>query len=267
MQPVVKTLVFVWSQKLSNVNVTQTEYRFGIGDMLRGTVGALRYCEERGYECIIDISLHPLSQLLSHKQHKFSSLIQENKDNIKYLSQLTAVKEIDAEFEGKDVIYFFSNFHLDVLDTPASDWIKERIREILTPNEYLESYISAIKLTIPRPYGIVHFRLGDDCLVLQKDSVDYEKYLDAIKMANCSNMILMSDSVRLKELSKSYIFSLDGPITHVGGETEYELLKHTMAEFFLIRESVVIFTYSVYFWTSGFVKFINYIYDVPLTNM
>lgn len=266
-----KTVIFVWTQKLCNVNVTNTQYIFGIGDMLRGTVGALRYCEKRGYECIIDISLHPLSQLLLHKRHRFSDLIQSNKNNIKYMSQLTAVKEIDAEIQGKDLIYFFSNFHLNVLDTPASESIKKRVRELLTPNEYLESYISTLKSTIPfNQFGILHFRVGDDCLILQKDNDQYSNYLNIIKSANPDNQrrfVLMSDSAKLKELAKSFVFSLDGPVTHIGADTDIERLKHTFAEFFILRDSLIIFTHSAYFWTSGFVKFINYIYNVPLTNI
>jgi hypothetical protein len=123
---------------------------------------------------------------------------------------------------------------------------------------------------VPKPYAIIHFRVGDDCLLRQKDHDQYLNYLSVIKSADPADkkmrFILMSDSAKLKELSKDFIFTLDGPITHIGCDTDVESLKHTVAEFFILRGAIGIFTHSVYFWTSGFVKLINYIYDIPLTN-
>jgi hypothetical protein len=255
----------VWTHKFCNLNVTPTYGTFGLGDMLRGTIGALRYCEQRGYECIVDISLHPLSQLLLHKPHRFSQIIQDNKDNIKFLWNNNIINDLDSEFEEKDLIYFFSNFGLNIFDIPASETIKDRVRQLLTPNEYLASYLTQISTTIPRPFGVLHFRLGDRCVVLDED-ISYSEYIDFIKKSDPTNMILMSDSAKLKELAKD-IFSLEGPPAHVGFHTDAERLKHTMAEFFLLRESSVIFTYSIYGWTSGFVKLINYIYGVHLAKI
>lgn len=257
-----KTLVFVWTHEFCNLNLTPPEGTFGIGDIIRGTVGALRYCEERGYECVIDISLHPLSQLLVHKPHQYSQLIQDNKDNIKFLGLVNIIKEIDAEFDGKELIYFFSNFGLDIMQKPASEFIKERIRNILIPNEYLASYIASIQ--IPRPFGVIHFRLGDKHLILGGDNYGYEKYMNAIHSIDTTNMILMSDSTTLKELAKNTILSLNGETAHTGIHKDSEKLKHTLAEFMILREASIILTYSVYNWTSGFVKMVSYIYDIQL---
>jgi hypothetical protein len=77
----------------------------------------------------------------------------------------------------------------------------------------------------------------------------------------------MTDSVRLKELSKDILFNLDGPVAHIGYHKDTEALKHTLAEFFILRKSHVILTHSTYFWISGFVKMINYIYDVQLIKI
>jgi hypothetical protein len=265
-----KTLIFVWTQNFYN-DVDKTKF-CGFGDMLRGTVGALRYCEERDYECIIDITLHPVSQFFSHKPHRFSQLIQDNKNNIKLISQYSTVKDIDAEFEGKDLIFFFSNFDGDCLEKPASQSIKERVRCILTPNEYLESYISTIKqkITCSR-FAVLHFRVGDHCFMIKEHNNEYSKYLALIQSINIIDnrvkLLLMSDSAKLKVLSKDIIFSLDGPTGHIGFETDIERLKHTIAEFFILQEACFIFTHSVYPWTSGFVKIINYIYDVHLLDI
>jgi len=260
-----KTVVFVWSQKFCNLNLTPPEGTFGLGDMLRGTVGALRYCADRGYECIIDISLHPIAQLLIHKPHRYSKVIQDNENNIKFLGLTDTIREIDAEFEGKDLIYFFSNFGLNIMDTPANQYIKQKIHEILTPTEYLASYIASIK--IPRTFGILHFRVGDKCVVLEEDIDGYDKYINFIKSVDTSNMILMSDSSTLKQLTKDIIFSLEGPTAHIGFHKDAELLKHTLAEFMILQQANIIITHSVYGWPSGFVKLISYIYDIKLIQI
>lgn len=265
-----KTLIFVWTQKFCNLNVTQTENRYGLGDMLRGTIGALRYCEERGYEFILDMSLHPLSQLFLHKPHRFSNLIQNNKDTIKFIPCGYTLNYIDLEFEGKDLVYFFSNFNLDTYDIPASPYIKERIRDILTPNEMFESYLTELRSKLPRPLYVLHFRLGDECLLLEKNP-NMQGYIDFIKGVKDSNpnfnFTLMSDSSKLKELTKDIVLTLEGSPVHVGSDTTLELLKYTVGEFMILREAQMIYTYSVYFWISGFVKLINYIYDVQIQNL
>ena len=260
-----KTIVFVWTQEYCNVE-KPTLLRHGLGDLIRGTVGILRYCEKRGYECIIDISLHPLSQLLLVTPHKYSQFIQENKDTVKVLSQYEAVKEIDKELEDKDFAYFFTPFDLPEFDIPATPIIKQRIREILTPNEILSSYINSMKI----PYSefiAFHLRLGDSEIILNQQTADYSMYLSFIQSIPKGNYILFSDSNYLKELAKPYIYTIDSKVAHTGFHTQIEDLKNTMFEFFLLTRANRIHTFNIYFWVSGFVKIINFIYDIPLVNI
>lgn len=263
-----KTIVFVWTQEYCNFTITDTTGRHGLGDLLRGTVGILRYCEKRGYECIIDISLHPISKLLLHKPHRYSQFIQENKNNVRVFPQFNTTQAIDEELQGKDFTYFFTPFHTDELDIPASTSIKERIRELLTPTDLLTSYITGVEDSIPfQDFSVIHFRLGDDDIILEKNNRDYTKYVNKIRYMNNGKLILMSDSSTLKKLAKPYIFTFDAPIAHVGFHTEADQIKHTLFEFLLLSKAKKIHTHSVYDWTSGFVTIISYIYNVPLQKM
>jgi hypothetical protein len=263
-----KTIVFVWSQKYYTHELKRLEWTHGLGDLLRGTVGILRYCEKRGYECIIDISLHPVSQFLLVKPHRYSQFIQENKDNIKGLSQYEPVKEIDKELEDKDFAYLFTSFTDAEYDIPITPIIKQRIHELLTPNYLLSTYITSMNDDIPFPdFSILHFRVGDDELVLEKNNCDYTPYINRIRNTNTSKTILLSDSTVLKKLAKPYIFTFDVPIAHVGVHSEAAHIKHTLFEFMLLSKATKIYTHSIYCWTSGFVNIINYIYDVPLQSI
>jgi len=257
-----KEIVFVWTQKFCNLEVKPAH---GIGDLVRGTVGILRYCYERGYECYIDISLHPLSKVLAVTPHKYSEFVQMNKDSVKFLNYHAAVEEIDKELEGKDFAYFFTSFYLPEFDIPATPIIKQRIRELLRPNDTLISYMNTIQI----PYSefiALHFRLGDDELILNQQRPP-SQYMSIIQSFTQGSYILFSDSQTLKQMAKPYIFTFDSNIAHVGFHTEVEQLQNTMLEFFLLTTAKQIYTHSVYFWTSGFVKIINYIYDVPLVAL
>jgi hypothetical protein len=263
-----KTVVFVWTQEYCNCTITDTSGRHGLGDLLRGTIGILRYCEKRGYECIIDISLHPISKLLLVKPHKYSQFIQENKDTIRLFPQHDAAQAIDEELKGKDFTYFFTPFHLDEFDIPASPYIKEQIRDVLTPNDCLSSYITSMEDEIPfQKFSVIHFRLGDGGIILGKNNQDYTNYINRIRYMDDGKLILMSDSAVLKKLAKPYIFTFDAPIAHVGFHTEEDQIKHTLFEFMLLSKATKIYTHSVYCWTSGFVTIIHYIYDVPLKKI
>jgi hypothetical protein len=261
-----KTIVCVWTHEYCNFEKKPNYAKHGLGDLIRGTVGILSYCEKRGYECIIDISLHPLSQLLLVTPHKYSQFIQENRENVKHLYQYDAVKAIDKELEDKDLAYFFTAFDLDLYDIPSTPTIKQRIREILTPNEILSSYINSMEIPYSE-FAAFHFRLGDDEIILNQQTANYSMYISFIQSIPKGNCILFSDSNYLKELAKPYIYTIDSKVAHIGFHTQIEDLKNTMFEFFLLTRANRIHTFSTYPWVSGFVKIINFIYDIPLIDI
>ena len=67
------------------------------------------------------------------------------------------------------------------------------------------------------------------------------------------------------------IFMFDSEMCHLGNintdiqiEARRNQVRDTLFELFFIANAKSIKTYSVYPWTSGFVKMISLIYDIPI---
>ena len=260
-----KTVIHVWTHAICNYNVTPLDGRFGLGDLLRGAIGTLQYCEQRGYECIIDTSLHPLSQLLVPMKHAYSDLIWDQRNNIRGI--FTDVEQfIEKELRAKNVVFFFSNFGLSVYDRPPTPFVLSAIHRVLTFQPAFAAYVDAKLQSIPyTPFSVVHFRLGDSDLICGETSTQYDSYIKMLAAVSEAGQILLSDSSRFKESAKGSVFTFDEPVSHVGYHTEREGLQHTLFEFILVTRAKHIRTFSVYGWTSGFVKSASYIFGIPLT--
>lgn len=263
-----KTVIHVWTHNFINKEGINT---FGLGDLVRGTIGVLQYCEKNKYTCIIDISLHPVSEYFIVNKHKYSKLIEENKNAIQYIFPDKIDSFIQSELNHKDVVFFFSNCWLDIYDTKLSPYNRLIIDDLLTPNDSFLKYINQISTTIPSSdFSILHFRLGDSELIQHKDTANYTHCIDILNDIINTNksLILVSDSDKLKSLIKETdipVFMFNKPIAHIGYHTEQ--IEHTLFEFMLLKRAKTIYTYSVYYWTSGFVKIIGYLYDIQIINL
>ena len=143
------------------------------------------------------------------------------------------------------------------------------MKKILTPNSDLKDFISKTLQNIPDNYNIIHYRLGDEELVRNKSNNNINKYIEHFKNNIEKNDVLLSDSSFFKNVIKNLecnTIMLDVIPKHIGYNID-ESLKDTLLEFFLISKAVKIKTYTVYQWTSGFVKWISKIYDIPLTKI
>ena len=262
-----KTIVHVWTQAPCNVTVTPYSWRFGIGDLIRGSIGAIQYCEKRGYECIIDISLHPISQLLKVEKHKYSQLIQDNASNIHAIFPENVDAYVQQQLTSQDVVYLFSNFTLDVFDTAPSTGVINTIKTLLTPNDEFSAYVDSMMMKLPQNnYDILHYRLGDSEVIDEKSSVDYSQYLTHLSRVIRGDSVLISDSVHFKNNVRMNlnVFMYDEPVSHLGFHTDKDKIRHTLFEFILLTKACSIRTHTVYGWTSGFTRIANYIYSVPL---
>ena len=188
-----KTVIHVWTHNFINKEGINT---FGLGDLVRGTIGVLQYCEKNKYTCIIDISLHPVSEYFIVNKHKYSKLIEENKNAIQYIFPDKIDSFIQSELNHKDVVFFFSNCWLDIYDTKLSPYNRLIIDDLLTPNDSFLKYINQISTTIPSSdFSILHFRLGDSELIQHKDTANYTHCIDILNDIINTNksLILVSD--------------------------------------------------------------------------
>jgi hypothetical protein len=169
-----------------------------------------------------------------------------------------------------DVLIFFTN---DKFNDPITEACKDFIKHNFTPNnDFLDYIIEKINRIPFKEYSILHYRLGDDELVknIKNKKLNINSFVDHInKTKNKTkdeNYILVSDSLNLKKITRrsTDVFMFDSIVAHMGCSKD---LKDTLFEFFIITNAKKIKTYSVYPWTSGFVKIANDIFDVPLEKM
>jgi hypothetical protein len=259
-----KTVIHVWTHTLCNLTSTPLDNRFGLGDLIRGSIGALQYCEKRGYTCILDISLHPLSQIFVPVEHPYSDLIKRNSGNINGLFE-NVEHVLDEKLETRDVVFFFSNFTPDVYNNQRTSFVVTNIHRLLTLRPEFASYVDGMMGKIPYPsFSVLHFRLGDED-VINGNPGQYDAHIDTLKRVLGPNQILLSDSSHFKSLVKDLIFTFNEPVSHVGFHSDINKIRHTLFEFILLTRATEIHTFSVYSWTSGFVKSANYLYNVQVS--
>jgi len=265
-----KTFILTWTQSPCNlVEGTPGYLTWGLGDLLRSTIGALRFCEQAGYECIVDVSLHPIATLLNVKEHRFSEQVKANKDRIFAFNTYELVSVLDMVFKQGDVFCCFAHWGINVYETPVTPRIVAAIEELLTPNAIFTEYIQRMRATIPSPYTILHFRLGDTELIQGVKPTEFVPYIQMAKNHMETTDILLSDSTAFKEkaVEQLPIYTFKEPVAHLGVHAGVERIQHTLFEFLLLTKAVSIKSYSVHPWSSGFATIASYLYGIPLIKI
>jgi len=238
---------------------------WGIGDVLRGTIQLFLLSKKLGFKLYVDTSLHPISKYLQPVENPYSDLIQENKNKILMIPAYKNLEEFIKGLSGDS--FFFTNAHItEEIDEECRIFIKT----ILRPNHMLEEELK--KISKPEPYNIMHFRLGDDELVRSMNNMPTCTIDMVLKLINKNkeyNDILMSDSMKLK-INRDVVNEIRVIQTkpaHLGYCADYQSIKDTLIDFFLLTGASKIKTYSSYRSISGFVFWIHKIYSIPLFTM
>jgi hypothetical protein len=251
---------------------------WGLGDMIRGTIQLYQLSKKYNFELIVDTQLHPISNFLINKEHPFKDLIQNNKNKISFIEE--SEKYILLHRKKNNPMTTLSFFTNDKFNSPITEDCKEFIKSLFIPNSEFMKYILNHVEKIPYvSYSILHFRLGDSELVINNKNntnniKEFNNRLQSIiktvqNQQNIDNkLILFSDSLKLKNIVKtnSDVFMFDFKPSHIGCSNSNDI-RDTLVEFFIIINSKSIKTYSIYPWTSGFVKIINDIFNVPLETL
>lgn len=260
-----KTVIHVFTHKVSNLITDDKRNFWGLGDIIRGTIKLYYLSKQMGFKLIVDIQLHPISQFLEPLDNPYSDLIKENEDNILHISTENIEEYIETSAES--VVFFLTN---GSYDGPIDDECKEMIKRIFRPNAEFQEYIDKQFAKIPNPnYSILHIRAGDHEMLNNLDTNLINVVLPQIIMHKSPDDIFISDSYNLKQyvnkINKLFIF--DTKPVHMGFHTNTEDIKETLFEFFLLIKAQKIKTYSVYDWISGFAYWTSQIYDIPLINL
>lgn len=269
-----KTVIHVWTQNFLELNGEKSEHYYGIGDLLRGSINIYNICNFFNYDFILDISLHPISNFFELKKHKYSNLIEENKDKIYYIDNFKVISYIKKELKKSDVVYLTSNIGITgqkEQNLLIDENLKQIIQDTLKPNNEFDTYLkNTFSELFNNDYSIIHYRLGDEYLLNEINNKEelnnekYEKFYKHFLEKYKEDDILLSDSTGFKKYIKnknSKIKMYDNEICHLGKSTNLDLIRNTLSELFLIINSKNIKTYSVYYWISGFVFQIGCIYN------
>jgi hypothetical protein len=242
---------------------------WGLGDIIRGTIQLYQLSKKYNFELIVDKQHHPISNYLINRYHQFSDVITSYKNKVAFVDIDQCEKFILKYSKNPSAgLIFFTN---DFFHGPITEDCKAFIKYHFTPNNDFLDYINEKINSLPfKEYNILHYRLGDNVLIknMQNKKININSIISNINKYHNEeeNTILISDSMDLKKRAKkeTNIFMFDSVLAHMGCSND---IKDTLFEFFLITNSKKIKTFSVYWWTSGFVKISNDIFDVPLERI
>ena len=261
-----KIVIHTWTHNVKNLQQTNVDHFWGLGDIIRGTVKLFQLSKKMNFELIVDIQHHPISKFLKCTNQKYKDLVKKNANNIDFV--MSGEVENYIESNDNDIIMLLTNDLCDV--TAIDDECKEFIKNIFTPTDFFREYMDIKKEDIPiNDYNIIHFRLGDDELV-RKNMINVDnEIIEKLKMCKESNDILVSDSEYFKKYVEKNvdIHLFNTKTTHFGYQKRPSEMMDTLFEFFLLMNAKKIKTYSVYTWISGFVYWIHKIYDIPLEQL
>lgn len=278
-----KTVIMVWCKTDSGTHPNGSVKTYGLGDLLRGTIYLHQMSVQLGFNLVVDMRMHPISQHLIVNKHDYAEYVNANMNKIQIIHchEPDKFKSIYiASLKDPEPLLICTNmFCNDELSTDC----KQFMRKLLTPNESFKNYISQQNALyeVSSPYSIIHIRLGDDEFFKDKtmNGSNIKNMNDAIHIIKKyiePNDILMSNSFRLKQQLKSLNANITmfntrplhlGELSTMFHENMAESIKETLYEFTTLMNASKIKTYSVYEWVSGFVKFAGLICDIPLTDL
>lgn len=267
----VSQLIVVWKQ--SYIARDSKTHFWGFGDVLRGLCGVVDVCEELGIEVAVDMRYHPLSQCFVHRSHGYESTVDAHIDQIPL--QAFSVREIlkkhlEKAFENKSVHMMGAWVDPYVFANPLKITTKEYIRRLLSPTPEFAACM-ATHQSGATPSIMLHFRLGDGDLVHKKGGGAYSGLIEKVRKHSKIPIYVVSDSSEFKSQLETMkipnVTVSNVEPCHLGVESNPAKVMATVAEYLLLSHAKMIFTYTVYGWTSGFVHSVHRIFDVPLRKL
>jgi hypothetical protein len=222
--------------------------------------------KKHNFKLLVDFSLHDMKNYIEPIEHDYGDIIIASKDNIPvYIQEPNIMSYINNN--DNEVILMFGWSGLKIYDVPLTEDAQIFMKNILRPNIIMQYYIDTQLLEIPfDQFNIIHYRLGDDDMI---KSITQDYTLDHIISNLEKNDVLISDSSTFKNLVKTAnieVFMFNSNICHTGHNNTDNSIQDTLFELYLITKASRVKAYSVYGWTSGFVKAISYIYKVPIKS-
>lgn len=276
-----KTVIMIWLKTDSGTNPNGSIKAYGLGDLLRGTIYLHQMSLQLGFNLVVDLSMHPISNYLIVNENEHAAYVKANMHKLHFVDPHETTKFnviYKASLGANEPLLICTNMFCS---EPLSVNCKQFMKTLLTPNEAFTNYMiqqnAAYELSAP--YSIMHIRLGDDEFFENKpvNNTNINDAIAIIKQHIEPRDILVSNSYRFKErvksLSGTTIAMFKTRPLHLGELSTMfhnnvaDSFKETLYEFFVLGHASTIKTYSVYDWVSGFVKFAGLIHHVPVIDL
>lgn len=269
-----KTVIQVWTHNFnidkSHVDkynyLNETNFYFGLGDLIRSSLKLYKLSKQMGFGFIIDIQLHPISEFLKIDKHPYFEYVSEHKNEVNYVCY-GAVEDYINSYEDNEIILLLTNDFLTDEDLDSES--KQIIKNIFVPNYKFQNFINTKFSKIPfEKWNIFHYRINDNEFLNKQESIDLDVFLSHIKKYKEENDVLITDTKTLKDhiFNNDDIFMFDTKICHLGLSVNSDEIRDTLFELFLIIHSSKIKTYCKIHSISGFVKWISKVYNIPLVQ-
>jgi hypothetical protein len=268
-----KTIIHCWSQEF-NINqdhlnkfnyLKETNFYFGLGDLIRSTIKLFYLSKTLGFNLIVDLQLHPISEYLIEDKHEFSNYVLNNRNNIDYVCYGAVEDYIINNSSNIQMILTNDFYDREDIDNDCKIFIKN----IFKPKDKFKKFITNKMNKIPfNNYNIFHYRVNDNEFLNKSEELVYDMYLEHLLKYKENNDILITDTKKLKNYIylNEDIFMFDTKICHLGLSKDSDAIRDTLFEFFVVTLSSKIKTYCKIHKISGFVKWISLIYDIPIIS-
>jgi hypothetical protein len=301
-----KTVIHIWTNNCYNIkyNPDDTSSYWGLGDLIRGTIKLYQLQQYLKFNLVVDISLHPISRFIENTNHKYTKIIEANKNKIPYYyinnlkpylknelksNNINNIKTY-PEFNNEKIILLTTN-DKNIESLNISEQCKLFIKNILKPKIEFQHYFDNILLDklgkLKNEYNVFHIRLGDDYLIKNNiNKINFKNFINNFidnKILNPETDIIITDNALFKYYIKTRcdLITLNTLIGHIGlighmnsnsdsdsdNDINCQIIRDTLIEFFLLKNANKIITYSIYDWVSGFVNWISKIYDIQLLSI
>jgi len=269
-------------------NVYQEKYEGGVnatgfGDFIRGCYYLLDFCDRNGKEFVVTIN-HTISNFLEATQPAIEDDVipffvynncQSHSIDHKGDIRTRTGDDVDERFikylahsakrrTNKCYVYNIVYPSHDIGEPH-----KERIRQLLKPNQMMREAVANYLPGLVH-YNIVHIRSGDKYISGARP-INNESYIDRLEEEiNQVNhpILLIADNISVKKLLMERNPGLKPmfvEITHFGEgfKQEYEAVKNTLLDFYLMSNAQSIVSLTCYEHGSGFSQWCATTYNIP----
>jgi undecaprenyl pyrophosphate synthase len=266
-----KTIFLIWRIKISKNNS-----QGGLGDKIRGAIAVHQYCRRNNINLIVDGTDDNCGMFLKNIKHPaYNDKIKDNDIhmyiNVDYDPE-KFYSEMNERLQQNNEVYIFTNV-VPLYDIDEHD--KAFIKNLIEPSDKLKTDLHVVLKELPDKFGVQHFRFTDAYFseISEEQTRVFEKCFDLLQQTYKETDVLLTNSNNFKTYVKSRMnirtIDCEGNCNpgHIGDNlSDYESLKHSFIEFYVMTNANYIRSYTMYDWVSGFADWASKIYDIPLEN-